>query len=81
MCCSLFITVCSQQVTGSGPEGQVRAKDVLSFTPGAASVVTPVAGQPGAAFFDIPTSNIRQVSHPHIQHQTGESSPQLTSDR
>ena len=68
MCCSLCTTVCSQQVSGSGPEGQIRAQDVLSFTPGAAPVVTPLAGPPGAAYMDIPTSSIRQVSHPHIQH-------------
>ena len=68
MCCSLCTTVCSQQVSGSGPEGQIRAQDVLSFTPGAAAVVTPLAGPPGAAYMDIPTSSIRQVSCPHIQH-------------
>ena len=54
-----------QQVSGSGPEGQVRAQDVVSFTPGVAPLAAPMAAVPGAGFVDFPTSNIRQVSHHH----------------
>ncbi|KAL8558132.1 hypothetical protein ACOMHN_021450 [Nucella lapillus] len=50
-----------KQVPGSGPEGQIRAQDVVSFTPGAATLAMPGVGAPGAAFVDIPSSNIRQV--------------------
>ncbi|XP_046374636.2 dihydrolipoyllysine-residue acetyltransferase component of pyruvate dehydrogenase complex, mitochondrial-like [Haliotis rufescens] len=46
-------------VSGSGPDGQVRAQDVLSFTPSAAPLAAPAV--PGAAFTDIPLSNVRQV--------------------
>ncbi|XP_064597025.1 dihydrolipoyllysine-residue acetyltransferase component of pyruvate dehydrogenase complex-like [Liolophura sinensis] len=47
---------------GSGPDGRIRGQDVLNFSPGA----QPVAQQapspaPGAAYTDIPLSNVRQV--------------------
>lgn len=48
-------------VSGSGPDGQVRAQDVLSFTPSAAPLAAPAV--PGAAFTDIPLSNVRQVGN------------------
>lgn len=50
-----------RQVSGSGPDGQIRAQDILSFTPGAAPLSMPGIAAPGGAFVDIPTSNIRQV--------------------
>ena len=53
---------------GSGPDGQIRANDVLTASPGAAMA----AGAPSAAvsvpaaastsFVDLPLSNMRQVS-------------------
>nr|KAG5685216.1 hypothetical protein BaRGS_013995 [Batillaria attramentaria] len=57
------------QVLGSGPEGQIRAQDVLGFTPAAAaaapsaSPAPPVGGAPtpGAAYTDFQISNMRQV--------------------
>lgn len=66
-----------QLVRGTGPEGRVTAKDVETFVPSAAVPAVPpsaippppraaaapaVAPTPGAAYTDIPLSNIRQVS-------------------
>lgn len=55
-----------QQVKGTGPEGQIRKKDVDSFVPSKA-VPTPTAAAPSLAaiptgmFTDVPITNIRKV--------------------
>ncbi|KAL5014008.1 hypothetical protein ScPMuIL_008278 [Solemya velum] len=53
-------------VTGTGPGGEVRAEDVLSFQPTAAPAAVGVAPPapvvvPGTAYIDIPLTNVRQV--------------------
>ncbi|KAH3802331.1 hypothetical protein DPMN_156006 [Dreissena polymorpha] len=51
-------------VTGTGPDGQIRAEDVLAFKPAAATTTTAAApttpAAPGA-FVDIPLSNMRKT--------------------
>ena len=57
----------SQLVTGSGPDGRVRAVDIESFDP--ASIIPAAAAPayaapapiPGDGFTDIPLSNMRKV--------------------
>ena len=63
-----------QQVTGTGPEGRVRAQDVEQFVPPAPGMAPPMGAPamaaptpaapppPGAVYTDIPLSNIRQVT-------------------
>ncbi len=59
-----------QMVQGSGPEGRIQAEDVESFVPGAApspavsAIRMPTPATPGAAFTDIPLTNIRKVCLP-----------------
>ncbi|XP_051895894.1 dihydrolipoyllysine-residue acetyltransferase component of pyruvate dehydrogenase complex, mitochondrial [Pristis pectinata] len=55
-----------QQIKGTGPDGQIRKKDVDSFVPSkrepAPTVAAPsVAAIPTGTFTDIPISNIRKV--------------------
>ncbi|KAL4217923.1 hypothetical protein ACF0H5_022662 [Mactra antiquata] len=49
-------------VTGTGPDGQIRADDVLNFTPSAVqtSGITPSVTSPGA-FVDIPLTGMRKT--------------------
>ncbi|XP_053383287.1 dihydrolipoyllysine-residue acetyltransferase component of pyruvate dehydrogenase complex, mitochondrial-like [Mercenaria mercenaria] len=49
-------------VTGSGPDGQIRAEDVMNFTPGAVAPA-PAVGAPAApgAYVDIPLTNMRKT--------------------
>ena len=49
-------------VQGTGPDGQIRAEDVMNFTPTAA-VQAPAVGAPTTpgAFVDIPLSGMRKV--------------------
>jgi pyruvate/2-oxoglutarate dehydrogenase complex dihydrolipoamide acyltransferase (E2) component len=49
-------------VQGTGPDGQIRAEDVMNFSPTAA-VQAPAVGAPTApgAFVDIPVSGMRKV--------------------
>ena len=51
-----------QQVSGTGPEGQIRADDVRNFVPSSAVVsAQPAVSIPGAAYMDIPLTSMRQV--------------------
>ncbi len=62
-----------QLVSGTGPDGRVRAQDVESYVPAPAApapVAAPVPGAPapvapapvpGAVYTDIPLSNVRKV--------------------
>ena len=57
-------------MTGSGPYGEVRARDVENFVPSAAPVRTSPAFMPAAgvltdAFSDLQTSSMRQVRLVH----------------
>ncbi|KAK3594828.1 hypothetical protein CHS0354_002878 [Potamilus streckersoni] len=48
-------------VAGTGPDGQIRAGDILNFKPPApAPAPTPIV-TPGATYTDIPLTNMRQV--------------------
>lgn len=48
------------QVQGTGPDGQIRADDVMNFTPSVAP--SPAVGAPApGAFVDIPLSNMRKT--------------------
>ena len=51
-----------QLVRGTGPDGSIRADDVLNFTPSAGA--PPAVGAPTApgAFVDIPVTGMRKVS-------------------
>ena len=67
---------CVQLVTGTGPQGRIRAQDIEQFTPSAAPVSAPVSpppssipaapvpamAPPGAQYTDIPLTNMRQVT-------------------
>ncbi|KAH9496687.1 hypothetical protein Btru_009659 [Bulinus truncatus] len=46
-------------VVGTGPDGQIRAEDVLAAKPGAPSAAVGLA--PSGAFVDMPLSNMRKV--------------------
>ena len=63
-----------QLVTGSGPDGRIRAQDIESFVPPAAAAAEPVSAAapppppppqitavPGAGYVDIPLTSMRQV--------------------
>ena len=57
-----FMQIYLQAVAGTGPDGQIRADDVMTFTPAPSVVSTPVsvAGAPGA-YVDIPLTSMRKV--------------------
>jgi pyruvate dehydrogenase E2 component (dihydrolipoamide acetyltransferase) len=73
----MFTSLLLQQVSGTGPEGRIRAQDVENFVPSAApagpaaaaapavaSAAVPASAPvpvPGATYTDIPLSNVRHV--------------------
>lgn len=48
------------QVTGTGPGGEIRADDVLNFSPAAMPTSVPISA-PEGAFVDIPLTNMRKT--------------------
>ncbi|XP_063406744.1 dihydrolipoyllysine-residue acetyltransferase component of pyruvate dehydrogenase complex-like [Mytilus trossulus] len=48
------------QITGTGPGGEIRADDVLNFSPSAVPTSVPISA-PEGAFVDIPLTNMRKV--------------------
>lgn len=50
-----------RSVAGSGPDGQIRANDIISARPAAAATGVSVPSAATSSFTDLPLSNIRQV--------------------
>lgn len=54
--------ICIQAVRGSGPDGQIRANDVMTAQPGVASTAAAVVHpSTSTSFVDMPLTNMRQV--------------------